>query len=227
MRKNMKNVWAIVWVYVLCSALNGCCAYDNKEYPMESWFIKPTTMIDEGQFKQTAEPLRVLLTVNYKKNERPVITDPFADRSPDWREQHGLWLASKCYLERTGLFKIVEIEAENIQGRIIVNIARKMNEKTKALIVQKEDNAYRDKIVYEYDMIMDMAVEMKGKPVLIAVPQTNRMVVGHENSKEKGYHIEKFTFSYFNTMGFHTEFVHRFYKQMLFESVKQIENDLF
>ncbi|MDE5682287.1 MAG: hypothetical protein K2I05_08195 [Mailhella sp.] len=58
-----------------------------------------------------------------------------------------------------------------------------MNEKTKALIGQKEDNAYRDKIGYEYDMIMDMAVEMKGKPVLIAVPQTNRMVVGHENSK--------------------------------------------
>ena len=37
---------------------------------------------------------------------------------------------------------------------------------------------------------------------------------------------KRFTFSYFNNMDFHTEFVRRFYKQMIFEGVQQIENEL-
>lgn len=50
----------------------------------------------------------------------------------------------------------------------------------------------------------------------------------HEDSKEKkvGQDPKRFTFSYFNNMDFHTEFVRRFYKQMVFESVKQLENKL-
>lgn len=228
MKKNIKDIWAIVCVFILAAALNGCCAYNHKNYPMESWFVKPTAMIDAAQFKQIAEPLCVLLYVTYKQDGRSVITDPFADRTPDWREQDGLWLASKRYLEETGMFQIVGIEDENIQGRVMINLTRDMDEKTKALIAAKEASGNDDNIVYEYNMAMDMAVVMKGKDALKAEALTNHMYIGHEDSKEKalGQDAEKFTFSYFDNMEFHTEFVRRFYKQMLYECLKQIENNL-
>ena len=85
-----------------------------------------------------------------------------------------------------------------------------------------------EKIVYEYDMTMKMAVRLKDKPELEVSPKTDHMFIGHEDSKEKevGQDPKRFTFSYFNNMDFHTEFVRRFYKQMVFESVKQLENKL-
>ena len=83
-------------------------------------------------------------------------------------------------------------------------------------------------LFYEYDMTMKMAVKLKNKPELEVSPKTDHMFIGHEDSKEKevGQDPKRFTFSYFNNMDFHTEFVRRFYKQMVFESVKQLENKL-
>ncbi len=232
MKKNIKNLWAIACVCMLCLALEGCASkdwsYKDKEYPNVSWFAKSTNIIDETRFKQTAEPIRVLLFVNYTFEGRPVIKDPFDDRTPDWRETDGLWLAAKRCLEETGLFQVVDIEEENIQGRMFLNIYRNMTEETKARVAEKEQNSSAEKFVYEFDMGMDMKLYLKNKAVLTASAKTNRMFIGHEDSREKelGQAPEKFTFSYFNNMDFHTEFVRRFYRQMLFENLKQIENDL-
>ena len=158
------------------------------------------------------------------------MTEPFEDRPADWREQYGLWLASERYLEQTGLFKIVKEDAEDRQGEVVIDLSRAMDPKTKAAIEAKKadpDN-HPEKIVYEYDMTMKMVVKLKDKPELEASPKTDHMFIGHEDSKEKeaGQDPKRFTFSYFNNMDFHTEFVRRFYKQMVFESVKQLENKL-
>lgn len=61
-----------------------------------------------------------------------------------------------------------------------------------------------------------------------AIPKTDHMFIGDEESEERkvGVNPKRFTFSYFNNMDFHTEFVRRFYKQMIFEGVQQIENEL-
>lgn len=231
MKKNIKNLWAIVCVCMLCLAFEGCASkdwsYKDKNYPNISWFAKSTDIIDETRFKQAAEPLRVLLHVHYMWEGREVRIDPYNVRSADWREAEGLWLASKRYLEETGLFKVVTIEEENIQGKMTINIARNTSEKTKALLAEQK-KAFSEKNVYEYDMNMDMTLTVRGKAVLTGEAQTSHMFIGFADSKEKelGQDPEKFTFSYFNTMDFHTEFVRRFYKQMLFECVKQIENDL-
>lgn len=224
----------LVSVAALCSAsmILGGCAYDHKDYPRESWFTQNTNVVQlqEGTFKKVEEPLKVSLVVNYTWEGRPIVTDPFEKRPADWREQYGLWFASERYLEETGLFKIVKEDAEDRQGQIVIDVARKMDPKTKAAIEAKKadpDN-HPEKIVYEYDMTMKMDVQLNGKPVLEAKPQTDHMFIGHEDSKEKELGVEpkRFTFSYFNNMDFHTEFVRRFYKQMIFESVKQIENKL-
>lgn len=233
MKKNIQKFLALVCVCVLCAALEGCAskdwAYKDKNYPKVSWFDKSTNLLDKTQFKQLAEPVRVLLYVNYTWEGCTVKKDPYDDRTADWREVHGLWLASKRYLEETGLFQVVDINEDNIQGQMILNISRNMTDETKARAAAKEQSNSDEKIVYEFDMGMDMKLTLKkDKTVLTASAMTNRMFIGHEDSKEKalGLAPEKFTFSYFNNMDFHTEFVRRFYKQMLFESLKQIEKDL-
>lgn len=230
--KNIKKLWTLLCVCILCIALQGCAgkdwSYKDKNYPNVSWFTPSTKLLEADQFKQTAEPIRVLLWVTYTFEGNKVIKDPFDNRTPDWREVDGLYLATKRYLEETGLFQVVEIEDENIQGKMMINIARDMDEKTKALIDEQKKNGTDEKIVYEFNIGMDMKVAIKGKSILTAVPQTNHMFIGNEDSKEKdlGLAPEKFTFSYFNNMDFHTEFVRRYYRQMLFECLKQIENDL-
>ena len=69
-------------------------------------------------------------------------------------------------------------------------------------------------------MTMKMTVQLKDKPELEATPTTDHMFIGHEDSKEKelGQDPKRFTFSYFNNMDFHTEFVRRFYKQMVLKA---------
>ena len=226
---NTKTTLLAASVCALSLALSGC-AYDHKDYPSESWFVQPTTVIEADQFKKVEEPLKVSLVVNYLWEGRPIVTEPFDKRPADWREHYGLWLASERYLEQTGLFKIVKEDAEDRQGEVVIDLTRAMDPKTKAAIEAKKadpDN-HPEKIVYEYDMTMKMAVRLKDKPELEVSPKTDHMFIGHEDSKEKevGQDPKRFTFSYFNNMDFHTEFVRRFYKQMVFESVKQLENKL-
>lgn len=187
-------------------------------------------MIEAYQFKKVEEPLKVSLVVNYLWEGRPIVTEPFEKRPADWREQYGLWFATERYLEQTGLFKIVKADAEDRQGEVVVDLSREMDPKTKTAIEAKKADPenHPEKIVYEYDMTMKMTVQLKDKPELEATPTTDHMFIGHEDSKEKelGQDPKRFTFSYFNNMDFHTEFVRRFYKQMVFESVKQLENKL-
>ncbi len=111
-------------------ALSGC-AYDHKDYPRESWFVQPTTVIEAYQFKKVEEPLKVSLVVNYLWEGRPIVTEPFEKRPADWREQYGLWFATERYLEQTGLFKIVKADAEDRQGEVVVDLSREMDPKTK------------------------------------------------------------------------------------------------
>lgn len=227
--KSRKTLLASAAFLALGLTLNGC-AYDHKAYPRESWFTQSTTVLEADQFKKVEEPLKVALTVNYLWEGRPVFTEPADKRPADWREHYGLWLASERYLEQTGLFKIVEEDAEDRQGTVVIDITRQMDPKTKAAIEAKkaDPDAHPEKIVYEYDMTMKMTVNLKDKPELSTTPKTDHMFIGHEDSKEKelGQDPQRFTFSYFNNMDFHTEFVRRFYKQMIFESVKQLENKL-
>ena len=204
---NTKTSLLAASVCALSLALSGC-AYDHKDYPRESWFVQPTTVIEADQFKKVEEPLKVSLVVNYLWEGRPIVTEPFDKR----------------------LFKIVKEDAEDRQGEVVIDLTRAMDPKTKAAIEAKKadpDN-HPEKIVYEYDMTMKMAVKLKDKPELEVSPKTDHMFIGHEDSKEKevGQDPKRFTFSYFNNMDFHTEFVRRFYKQMVFESVKQLENKL-
>ncbi len=105
-----------------------------------------------------------------------------------------------------------------------------MDEKTKAALASKKanQNEYPEKIVYEYDMTMKMELSLTDGKKFEAIPKTDHMFIGHEESEERkvGVNPKRFTFSYFNNMDFHTEFVRRFYKQMIFEGVQQIENEL-
>ena len=150
---NTKTSLLAASVCALSLALSGC-AYDHKDYPRESWFVQPTTVIEADQFKKVEEPLKVSLVVNYLWEGRPIVTEPFDKRPADWREHYGLWLASERYLEQTGLFKIVKEDAEDRQGEVVIDLTRAMDPKTKAAIEAKKadpDN-HPEKIVYEYDM---------------------------------------------------------------------------
>ena len=75
---------------------------------------------------------------------------------------------------------------------------------------------------------MKMELSLTDGKKFEAIPKTDHMFIGHEESEERkvGVNPKRFTFSYFNNMDFHTEFVRRFYKQMIFEGVQQIENEL-
>lgn len=55
----------------------------------------------------------------------------------------------------------------------------------------------------------------------------NSMSIGHEDFKERktGTAVERFDFPFFNNMDFHTEFVRRFYRQMLFEALDDFERE--
>ena len=89
---NTKTSLLAASVCALSLALSGC-AYDHKDYPRESWFVQPTTVIEADQFKKVEEPLKVSLVVNYLWEGRPIVTEPFDKRPADWREHYGLWLA--------------------------------------------------------------------------------------------------------------------------------------
>ncbi|WP_289168160.1 hypothetical protein [uncultured Parasutterella sp.] len=226
----MKQESKLFGITILSAAvlgLSACTSYDHKDYPRESWFTQPTQVIEADQFKKVEEPLKVSLVVNYLWEGRPIVTEPFEERPADWREQYGLWFAAERYLEETGLFKIVKEDDKEKQGVMTIDVTRAMSGKTKAAVAAKKadpDN-HPEKIVYEYDMTMKMDLSLADGKKFEAVPKTDHMFIGHEDSKERelGQDPKRFTFSYFNNMDFHTEFVRRFYKQMIFEGVKAME----
>lgn len=76
---NTKTTLLAASVCALSLALSGC-AYDHKDYPRESWFVQPTTVIEADQFKKVEEPLKVSLVVNYLWEGRPIVTEPFDKR---------------------------------------------------------------------------------------------------------------------------------------------------
>ena len=211
-------------------ALVGCESYDHKDYPRESWFTTSTQLITKDQFKKAEQPLNVALVVNYVWEGEPIVQEPFEERRADWREQYGLETAGERYLEETGLFKIVKADDEKKQGVITIDVSREMDPKTKAAIEAKkaDPDKHPEKIVYEYDMTMKMQLKLTDGKTYEAKPTTDHMFIGHEDSKERevGVDPKRFTFSYFNNMDFHTEFVRRFYKQMIFEGVKNLENQV-
>ncbi|WP_279173692.1 hypothetical protein [Parasutterella excrementihominis] len=55
---NTKTTLLAASVCALSLALSGC-AYDHKDYPRESWFVQPTTVIEADQFRKVEEPLKV------------------------------------------------------------------------------------------------------------------------------------------------------------------------
>lgn len=220
---------AIASVLFFLIGLSGC-AYDHKDYPRESWFTGPTQIINVDQFKKVENPLKVVLKVNYVWEGEPIVVEPFNKRRADWRETYGLWFAAERYLEETGLFQIVDDDDEQAQGTVTINVTRDMDPKTKAAIEAKkaDPDKHPEKIVYEYDMTLKMDLALKSGKTFTAKSDTDHMFIGHEDSKEReaGKDPKRFTFSYFNNMDFHTEFVRRFYKQMIFEAVKSLENSI-
>lgn len=97
-------------------------------------------------------------------------------------------------------------DAEDRQGEVVIELSRAMDPKTKAAIEAKKadpDN-HPEKIVYEYDMTMKMAVKLKNKPELEVSPKTDHMFIGHEDSKEKevGQDPKRFHVFVFQQYGF-------------------------
>lgn len=208
-------------------ATSGCSWYDHKDYPRQSWFAQGTDVIEADQFKKVENPLKIALEVNYVWEGEPIVVEPFEKRRADWRETYGLWFAAEHDLEKTGLFEVVEPDDEEKQATFIIDVSREMDPKTKAEIKAKEEDPenHPEKIIYIYDMDMKTKIVFPDGKVIDASSSTDRMFIGHDDSKEKneGKEPERFTFSYFNNMDFHTEFARRFFKQMLYENLKQLE----
>ena len=210
----IKNTFIVMLLAAVTLGLSACASYDHKDYPRESWFAPSTQVISADQFKKVETPLKVALVVNYTWEGRPIVQEPFEERPADWREQYGCLLYT----------------SPSPRGVISIDVTRQMDEKTKAALASKKanQNEYPEKIVYEYDMTMKMELSLTDGKKFEAIPKTDHMFIGHEESEERkvGVNPKRFTFSYFNNMDFHTEFVRRFYKQMIFEGVQQIENEL-
>lgn len=226
--KTQKNILKLAAVAALALTLGACSSYNHKDYPRESWFKTGSQLIEAEQFQKAENPLKVVLVVNYTWEGRPIVQEPFEDRPADWREQYGLWEATKRYLQQTGQFVIVDEDNEEKQGVMTVDLSRWMDEETKKAIAAKEADpqSHPEKIVYEYDMTMKMSLNLLQGKALSAAPATDHMWIGHEDSEKRkvGLEPKRFTFSYFNNMDFHTEFVRRFYKQMVFEGVKEMDD---
>jgi len=56
---NTKTTLLAALVCALSLALSGC-AYDHKDYPRESWFVQPTTVIEADQFKDNEKHILVM-----------------------------------------------------------------------------------------------------------------------------------------------------------------------
>lgn len=224
-----KNTFLVTLIATVVLGLSACASYDHKDYPRESWFAPATRVISADQFKKAETPLKIALVVNYAWEGRPIVQEPFEKRPADWREQYGMELAAARYLEETGNFIIVDPDDKDKQGVMLIDVTRQMDGKTKAALAARKANQdeYPEKIVYAYDMTMKMELSLTDGRKYEAVPKTDRMFIGHEESEERkvGVNPKRFTFSYFNNMDFHTEFVRRFYKQMIFEGIQQIENE--
>ena len=219
----MKNtVLKIALVAALTNGVAGC-AYDAKEYPRESWFGTDTALLSPKDFSRAETPLPVSLQVTYRWEGQPV-----DDARLDWHERYGLWLAAKRYLEETGLVQVVEeVSADGtrakpvipMEGRpgnppaalLTIAVDRSLSEQTKQALARRKETGAGEKTVYIYE----------------TRSTTDSMSVGHADSPERqrGAAPERFDFSFFNNMEFHTEFVRRFYRQMLFEALSKMEQE--
>lgn len=199
------KIFGLMVLTVAVLELSACASYDHKDYPRESWFTPSTQVISADQFKKAENPLKIALVVNYTWEGRPIVQEPFEERPADWREQYGLELAAARYLEETGKFIIVDPDDKEKQGVMSIDVTRKMDEKTKAALASKKanQNEYPEKIVYEYDMTMRMELSLTDGKKFEAIPKTDHMFIGHEESEERkvGVNPKRFTFSYFNNMG--------------------------
>ena len=214
----MKNT--VLKMALLAALANGMagCAYDSKAYPRESWFATDTVTVSEKDFIKTENPVPVSLAVTYR-----------------WEG-----LAAKRYLEETGLVKVVEEVTANgtrirpakfsAQGQpedpppsalLTIAVDRSLSERTKQALTRKKERRADEKIVYVYDMALAMDLAWKNGKRFDARSVTDTMYIGHENSEERksGVAAERFDFSFFNNMDFHTEFTRRFYRQMLLEGL--------
>ena len=196
----IKNTFVVMLLAAVTLGLSACASYDHKDYPRESWFAPSTQVISADQFKKVETPLKVALVVNYTWEGRPIVQEPFEERPADWREQYGLELAAARYLEKTGNFIIVDPDDKEKQGVISIDVTRQMDEKTKAALASKKanENEYPEKIVYEYDMTMKMELSLTDGKKFEAIPKTDHMFIGHEESEERkvGVNPKRFTFSW-------------------------------
>ena len=119
-------------------ALSGC-AYDHKDYPRESWFVQPTTVIEAYQFKKVEEPLKVSLVVNYLLGRAPHCDRTFLKSVlPIGVSNTACGLQQSAILSKTGLFKIVKADAEDRQGEVVVDLSREMDPQDKTAIEAKK-----------------------------------------------------------------------------------------
>lgn len=181
------KIFGLMVLTVAVLELSACASYDHKDYPRESWFTPSTQVISADQFKKAENPLKIALVVNYTWEGRPIVQEPFEERPADWREQYGLELAAARYLEETGKFIIVDPDDKEKQGVMSIDVTRKMDEKTKAALASKKanQNEYPEKIVYEYDMTMRMELSLTDGKKFEAIPKTDHMFIGHEESEER------------------------------------------
>ncbi len=235
----MKNtVLKIALVAALTNGVAGC-AYDAKEYPRESWFGTDTALLSPKDFSRAETPLPVSLQVTYRWEGQPV-----DDARLDWHERYGLWLAAKRYLEETGLVQVVEeVSADGtrakpvipMEGRpgnppaalLTIAVDRSLSEQTKQALARRKETGAGEKTVYIYDLALKMDLARKDGKRYETRSTTDSMSVGHADSPERqrGAAPERFDFSFFNNMEFHTEFVRRFYRQMLFEALSKMEQE--
>lgn len=237
----MKNTMLKIALAAVLAGGLASCAYDSKEYPRESWFGTNTVTVSEKDFAKTESPVSVSLAVTYRWEGQLV-----DDARLDWHERYGLWLAAKRYLEETGLVKVVEeVTADGTKVRpvkrwaqgqpedpppaalLTVVVDRSLSERTKQALARKKQQGSDEKIVYIYDMALAMELIWKDGKRFDARSVTDAMYIGHEDSEEResGIAAERFDFSFFNNMDFHTEFTRRFYRQMIFEVLTELQKE--
>lgn len=116
---------------------------------------------------------------------------------------------------------------DDTAGKLAIALDRSLSGRTgKALARQKETGA-EEKTVYVYDLALKMDLARKDGKRYETRARTDAMYVGHEDSGERktGAAPERFDFPFFNNMAFHTEFVRRFYRQMLFGALQELDKE--
>lgn len=215
-------------VLLIASAMAlGGCSYDSKHFPMYSWFDHPVEIMQPADLSQDkkADPLPIALYVKYEWEGANIDKE-----RADWHEQHGIWLATKRYLEETKLFKVVnenDNEKEPPENTAIfkVTITKRLSDITRQELKKLEEEGKDEEVIYRYDLTVSAQLkntdgkEQQGSREETMLIGTKKLLDDYPNPQAQ----EKFVFSYFNNGSFHTEFVRRFYQQMLLEIVSQLK----